>query len=221
MADAVGVILGQPHAFEIAACSEIDIARWCSGHKLGDGKLMCMDAMVEERRLFSIRPAGNDRPPQGGGVSFETRAHPQHDQIALLDDSVAGPSDDRVDARAGADHRIVAITVSAERLAYCVACSGYLELAHARRHLIQHGPHSLCRDAAGIAEHVEFRRALAIARLRHDMAYVAQPDLRAATRFLSQGDDLLRKHVGGGQQTDLGGHLTKELAQDFFKRMKT
>src|SRR5688572_26944486 len=73
MADAVGVILGQRHAVEIAARSQIDFACWSAGQQLSDGKLVCTDAMVEERCLFGRGAAGDNRSPQGGGVSFETR----------------------------------------------------------------------------------------------------------------------------------------------------
>ena len=90
-AEAVSVILAQLNTVELAARGQIDRACRFAGHQLGDGKLVCMYAMVEERRLFGSSTTGDNRPSQGGGISFEARAYPQPDQIAMLDYPVAGP----------------------------------------------------------------------------------------------------------------------------------
>src|SRR5262245_37801979 len=104
MTDAVSVILAQLHTVEIAARSQIDLACCLAGHQLGDCELVCMDAMVEERRLFRRGTAGDSRPPQGGSVSFEARAHPQHDQIAPPDYAVGRSPYNCIDAGAGTNH---------------------------------------------------------------------------------------------------------------------
>src|SRR5262245_12103345 len=191
MTDAVSVILAQPHTVEIAARSQIDLACWFAGHQLSDGKLVCIDAMVEERRLFRRGTAGDSRPPQGGSVSFEARAHPQHDRIAPPDYAVGRSPYNCIDARAGTDHCVEAVAVSAEFLADGIACSRHFEFACTWRHGTQHRSHRLCGDPACSSEHLEFCRAFVVARLRHDVADLAQPNLPTVARLLRHGDDLL------------------------------